>query len=381
MMKNILFLLALVLGLSGCVKSPSMPQVVAADNSCIPPIVEFAYPLFSKEKITHSSQNRILPTQPWEFVSDLPKVEDGRNGVSGSIMFARSSNKADEIWLIRASQFLVFHTDTETWSLNDIQIKGEERSPQGIFLARDNSIWGAGINGWNNDEVPILSRYNEKENYFEFVNDLQDSRIKASSVVGEPIVSDDRIWVIIDHNQLYGFNSKTLESQTHIFPSNLLSPRMVLAPDGAIYILSIRDNNLIRYDPVSETSTTISVPFAHMEAMTFDSLFMDRSGSLWFHDYGWLNREGDWYQIIRSPLFINDRTEYQFQYLWENPVILLESSNGFLWYRSANGMTWLDPEKGEWCWFTTEQSNIVEDQQHNLWMVADNKLYKLDLEP
>ncbi|MFZ6029390.1 MAG: hypothetical protein ACOYYS_16890, partial [Chloroflexota bacterium] len=67
------------------------------------------------------------------------------------------------------------------------------------------------------------------------------------------------------------------------------------------------------------------------------------------------------------------------EYRWKAPQILIESSDHRLWFQSDNGMTWLDPEKGEWCWFTTEQSNIVEDSYHNLWMVADNKLYKLDL--
>jgi hypothetical protein len=107
---------------------------------------------------------------------------------------------------------------------------------------------------------------------------------------------------------------------------------------------------------------------------------MDHSGRLWLDDHAWMNSDGVWYDVVRSPVFITDKSDAGPNYVWDFPKVVFESSDGRLWFRSMNGMVSLNPEKGEWCWFTTEQSNIVEDSDHNLWMVADNKLYKLELE-
>jgi ligand-binding sensor domain-containing protein len=68
-------------------------------------------------------------------------------------------------------------------------------------------------------------------------------------------------------------------------------------------------------------------------------------------------------------------------YRWKSPTILMESSDNRLWFESENGLVWLDPSEGKWCWFTTVQSNIVEDEEHNLWMIANEKLYKYPLKP
>ena len=113
----------------------------------------------------------------------------------------------------------------------------------------------------------------------------------------------------------------------------------------------------------------------------FFGLFVDKSGNLWLDDHAWMDPKGIWHQVIRSTLFITDRMpDSGYNYFWAFPHIVFESSDDLLWFRSENGMTSLNVHKGEWCWFTTDQSNIVEDSNHTLWMIADDKLYKLILE-
>jgi len=91
-------------------------------------------------------------------------------------------------------------------------------------------------------------------------------------------------------------------------------------------------------------------------------------------------KSGEWYQIQRSPLFISGVKGSFGDFQYQTPEVILESSDGRIWFlHSYNGMITLDPSTGTWCWFTTYQSNIVEDTDHNLWMIADNKLYKLPL--
>jgi len=81
--------------------------------------------------------------------------------------------------------------------------------------------------------------------------------------------------------------------------------------------------------------------------------------------------------MIRSPIFITNILWSGLDYRWKSPKVVLESSDDRVWFQSdENGMVWLDPDEEQWCWFTTEKSNIVEDAEGNLWMIADGKLYK-----
>ncbi|MEW5872895.1 MAG: hypothetical protein AB1894_26790 [Chloroflexota bacterium] len=377
-------ILVAMLCLSGCsIYLPKSSPMTARDN-CIPPIVTFAFPLYSKERRDYSDQKHILPGAPWDFVANMPESTQENSGF-GSILFARSKQGYDEIWIIRGSELLVFNTENNSWKPIDGQIKGTGKTPMTVFLAKDGSIWGAGMRGLSYDQIPILSRFQEDEGTFEFVLDGDNRLIENTRILRTPLI-DQRgmFWLIINYNQLYGFNPTTKEAQLYTdTTSPLLSSKMALAPDGTIYILSmgLGDSRLLHYDPSTNSAMEEPILLESPGESAFDSLFMDRSGRLWFHDFGWMNQEHQWYRIIRSPLFISDRTEYRFQYLWENPDIVFESSNDLLWFLSSMGTTWLNPEDGEWCRVTTYPSRVVEDQENNLWILAYNKLYKLQLEP
>jgi hypothetical protein len=72
-------------------------------------------------------------------------------------------------------------------------------------------------------------------------------------------------------------------------------------------------------------------------------------------------------------------SESPVSYQWDLPEVVLESTDGRLWFRSTNGTVSLNPQKGDWCWFTTYQSNIVEDSNRVLWMIADGTVHQYDL--
>jgi len=385
MKKSLLIFLFSILGASACVDlQANTVTTETGDHNCIPPLTAFAYPLYSKEKSDVIDQDRVLPMSPWGLVTDLPNNGIGSSGY-GSILFARSMNGVDEIWILGQNEFLIFYPDTKSWELIDGQIKGEGKIPRGVFLASSGSIWGVGMMDWEDKKIPILSRYNENENFFEFVSDSESSHISSVAAIGLPVEDAfGRFWMIINHNELYGFNPTTMKSHFYVDTSlSLLSPQIAIAPNAKIYILSIglEKSELIQYDPEIEAATNIPILLHNTEGLPFNSLFLDQSGRLWFHDYGWLDSNGNWYKVVRTPLFISDKTEYQFQYLWENPDIVLESSNGLLWFKSSMGLTWLNPQNGEWCRVTSYPATIAEDQKHNLWMLADGKLYKYPLNP
>jgi len=111
----------------------------------------------------------------------------------------------------------------------------------------------------------------------------------------------------------------------------------------------------------------------------YSNILVDHTGNLWLDSVGWKTPTEDWYQIHPPSIFVTNLKQGALDSRFQYPQIEIESSDNRLWFSSDNGMVWLDPEKGEWCWFTTYQSNIVEDSDRNLWMIADNKLYKLPL--
>ena len=45
----------------------------------------------------------------------------------------------------------------------------------------------------------------------------------------------------------------------------------------------------------------------------------------------------------------------------------------------AEGTAWYDPETGEGCMFTNIHGTIIEDDEQVLWMLLDEKLYKVDI--
>jgi len=70
------------------------------------------------------------------------------------------------------------------------------------------------------------------------------------------------------------------------------------------------------------------------------------------------------------------------------PHLMLESSNGLLWYKkyldmgiNHEGTAWYDPRTGQGCMFTNLAVNIIEDSKQQLWLVANGELYKNLLRP
>jgi ligand-binding sensor domain-containing protein len=137
-------------------------------------------------------------------------------------------------------------------------------------------------------------------------------------------------------------------------------------------------NVLFYYDP----KTTKIMPVQQFSPSFFPNVYADPAGRLWLGGLGW--RDPDkitWYQLVPSPIFITNVQYEALAPMLQTPSVDLASSDGRVWFSSDNGMAWMDLQKEQWCWFTTYQSNIVEDAGHNLWMIADRKLYKNPLQP
>ena len=386
---NILSLLIFIL--SACnrssVPTSQLPDSRSMNNECIPPIVDFAYPVNQRHS---KNTTQLLPLSPWQMDEPLPAVPSGARAFD-TVSFARTKDGHNEVWVKRqlyfesenikrspGVQFLIYRPDTKEWKLIPDKLDENNAKSGLIYLANDGTIWAnlsfVGLN--------YFAVYNEKKEGFEYVEESK------TMPTGNLLLDDDeKFWIFENKGGIYSFDTVSRKIEQHVsMPdletnSSLYGSMISLAPDGSIYFLTItneQQSKLAHFFP--KTNKLEFVPnFDHYLGDTSYNLFVDRSGRLWLGDLGWMETNGTWYRAVRSPVFITDRAESSENYIWSNPSIILESSNGLLWFQSDNGLTWLNPQKGEWCWFTTAQSNIVEDKQHNLWMIADEKLYKYSL--
>jgi streptogramin lyase len=395
--KNLFFPILITSLLSACggsILSANTP-VDTSENECISPITTFAYPVYQRgdnQSILDQEQTQVLPFGPWQLETELPELPEGADSYAFTVLARQNKNTEIEIWVRRnwwfvgdqanepgGSQILVHRLGTKEWQEISTHVQGTQGLVSELFLAKNGVIWA-------NSHLPsqhLIAIYNEDKYLFELVkgsDNIPEGRLLFDQ--------DGKFWIVNSQDGVYSFNLSSMEVKKHIDIPDLLLPSgseltpIVISPDESMYFLSEggkNGNELIRFF-LKSGEVERNVPIGLEHPWPIYSLFVDKLGKLWIHDLGWKDLNGTWNQIIRSPVFLINRTsDSEPNFTWPYAYIVLESSDGSLWFRSENGMTRLIPEQGEWCWFTTYQSNIIEDSDNNLWMIADGKLYKLPL--
>lgn len=407
--KSLAFLILLIWLTSGCTfaSKESIPE----KGKCIPPITTFSFPRDGYKP--DPLPGEISPLEPWQEVSTVPEplLADELSFSFLDPQFARTVNGSVEIWVINDwgkkkdpdsnHSIYVYRPDKGTWSEVPAMMEKGLVEIFKLYLGTDGTIWAKASNnigsaGWfvsrEYNETPyVFGKYNETENRFERLDFPQEIPL------GNGSYNRDKFWLFEEGGAIYSLDFKTLKVKRHIDPRNAIwdedyyitpenyihqDDSLAFMEDGSFYFLDETPYNyyvpqiidMYHFNP--EINKLEGLKAINLEnGPPFFDIFTDRAGNLWVSDQGWMNQEGKWHEIVRSPVFITTRMEAT-PIIWEHPRILLQSSNGVLWYSATNGLVSLDPQKGEWCWFTTYRSDIVEDAEQNLWMIADGKLYK-----
>ena len=391
-MKKIILsqMILLTLLMSGC--SDCIQFVInhsSMQDQCIPPLVKQTYQVnldFSKEPII------ILPQYPWQQVSSLPEINREEGQYYNTSLFIPPNS--DSLWVER--DYIAKATNKEVRELwlyfpkqnhwNEIpgafSIFSASRYLELVHSSK-NIVWAMGYSSAQTLEEPnlIIGKYNNlNEKFEEFAFDTLIPE-------GDLIFDENKniFWDIVSKTgTIFKLDIQTGKITT-FFQSNALkdyysSP--VLSHDGSIFMLFMQGINnpylIYKFNPDAKTLENIKNPIKNDDH--FDSLFIDQANNLWLNDHSKMDNEGKWYQIIRSHIFITDRMrEENNQYVWLYPKFDFESSNGYLWFTSYNGPGWYDSESEKWCWVTTEKSYIYPGNNHEVWMVTDDKLYHYDL--
>jgi hypothetical protein len=365
----------------------------AVDDKCISPDTAFSYPA----KHNLSSVNNILPPKPWQYVIDRP-IPPVVVRYRGEIMLINSQENHLEIWtrtlLMGDSQgyspdFLVYNIGTRRWREIPNAIKDNSNvAVLNVYQSQDGSLWG--VNYWESDDnsgrvYPRISKFNNLVEKFELVEQSKGIPVNSYSLID----SDSVFWFLVPNQGIYSYNLSTHKLIQHNpLPDEYIESASLNSQGQISFIVRNADSfgrtywNLKQFDSETNSVKIIELTFSGLESpyINLSSVLDDQSGRIWLGALVWREPGGDWYRLHPSPIFVVKSTESSMSF-WQNPEIILESSDGRLWFRSENGMAWLNPDRGEWCWFTTYQSNIVEDADHNLWMIADGKLYKYPLQP
>jgi hypothetical protein len=377
--------------------------------SCINTFDDFLYQMV---KIDRNDERYNPPTahpsSPWEFNAEIPESALGSDWTNMEL--ARTYFEQTELWIRSHENIIKYNVETKDFSIisnSPFDKSGEfyeDVEVRNLFLTAAGKI--TGVNEPKNyktvwqKKIPLLSVYNEVENRFEFYDmglEYREEQVGFGSVGMIPrdgvIIAQScgLIWIYQQQDGLYSYNPESSELQHYETSFDGVIQRMVASKEG--YLLfsqkkeeswEISPGELVKYYPASQTIENIKVPFPHWP--DYGTLLYTDSGDLWIGIHGYRSKDGSW--VLKSP----NRSDYihlgasSESYNWGQPTLLLQSSNGYLWYTNetgealgVNGSAWYDPVSEQGCWFTTESGNIVEDDQKNLWLAIDKKIYKYAL--
>jgi hypothetical protein len=370
-------------------------------EECISPVyTEFYYPVSKYDKnLPGPGRNLfVLPPSPWEIEVDLKEKSLVDDGVTANVIHTHVGDNIYDIWIHasydeKQNKILIFDAKKETFRSIDEEINTILMdSNEGIWGSHDGKLYLEKETDLSN--YSILSYFDYEENLFLPVSALKEIpvgvEIKGAFYFSTVILDkNDVFWIFVPNGPLFSYDINKGLLIKHYESIPLLSDA-ALAPDNTMYLF-VRDvsyedghanitNFIIHFLPLTSEFEYIDLNLKLEPYPIFRNILVDHDGRLWLDNAGFLDVDNEWYQIQRASVFLSQAREDDADYRYKSASVILESSDERIWYlHNDNGMIYLDPKDGEWCWFTTYQSNIVEDTRQNLWMVADGKLYRNNL--
>lgn len=382
------------------------------ENECLGSFEEFAYtvqdvPIQSLGTII-PPPDKTPPLTPWQIETLV--IDPFESEVKGNLQveITRSVDGSVEVWVKRdilnldeethIHDFLIYKPESGKWARVSAAIEDTGVFVNQLYVANDGSLWGrnhsTNFHLSNVDRVPILSKLNEHTRRFEFDKyaleiTIPEELFDFSNWAEVLLDPKDVFWIIVPENSIYSYDldKKIIVSHAEIIDLDVSAA--TLAPNGTIYFkrefiqAAIQEDEIFQFNPKTGKITSIEIPDEPWPSISF--MKADQHGRLWLNAVGWREQDGTWHLMHQNTEDYFENIYTGQGYRWGSPEIILESSNGYLWFKKPtapnNGTAWFDPVTGDSCWFTNVDAYVVEDADQNLWLVADGKLYKYALNP
>ena len=386
----VMILIIFALG-SPAIRDAFFPSSLLTVDGCIPPQFHSDYPRGSEIYITPPPEPQILPVG-WQKISTIPNTLFVKEG---GLVLVRKQPGYDELWIMAADASstnlvaYIYRTDTGKW----IPVPTPPNGP--LYLDVSNNIWVVVASNDVHYGLNQLFRFDEQANQYLQVTDKTNELSKGD--IGA-IVSDSSglLWFTMRtdpyHSDLFSFDPVTSEIKQHL--AGNFDFYIAIDKNDNIYVIQVKDGQfsienpphylLKKYNPSNGNTDTVEIPRAEGEGEYSTTMYIDQKNRLWISDNVWIDisesKISGQHSIPRSESFIH-YVDFMARYVWERPFVMTQSTDGRVWYASTMGNAWFKPDTGEWCHFTSYGSYIVEDSNHNLWMMADNSLYELRMSP
>lgn len=386
-------------------------QYLARGENCIRSFHAFAY---NGPRYVDRAQNpRIAPQSPWQAEATNAKLPSiARTYSLNNAVLTRKVGGNAEIWIelstnqydliipqsdLNREGFSIYrpHDDTFEWVSG---VAGDtNNSVVELYVDSNGTVWGRTLweqqaSSSTSTNLSVLTKFNEQTRRFELVEGVPD--LSSSKIL---LDESDIFWIFVSYDAIYRYNpsTSTLKKQTNIVNGGEVVD-VSESPDNTIYFSLFDPNSMVDYytlsgkrvyqfNPASNQIDLISFPDWLEWYPPYSGLLVDTQGSLWLGSLARRDVNGGWKPVHR-PYAGRYRRNETGRGWWSAPRIMMESSDGRLWFTKfmdtgglVDGTGWYDPQTQKGCMFTNYYTNVVEDSNGFVWAVVDGTLYKYDL--
>lgn len=373
---------------------------ISEGTTCLKSFEEFAY----QRDQSSTPVRKIYPAEPWLEEFRL-NVENSDTTIFYLIELIDPQNS--QLWIRKfipkqidspsESTYIIYNTITkERHEITPINEDG--LSISSLYLTNEGEIFGK-VYLTHSEAVelkstPILAKFNREIQLFEPVSTLWPTLTLKTDIASIIVDENSVFWMISAGGVIHKYNPS--ENKPLViakwpnmnFPNGLIA---AISPDGVIYFQDVHkryfgESNeiLFRFDTKSKILRQIPEPAQRWP--DFGTMLIDESGKLWLGAVGYMQLASEQFTLTHpNP---TGYFKHKGDISMALPGLFFQSSDGVLWFTEDNdmggigeGTAWYDPQRKTGCWFTTERAYIVEDAQHQLWLMVNNRLYRRDLIP
>ena len=378
--KTLLLCLLLMSSVSCTMRADEVVVGTGLNEQCLGPLYNSSFPVGDEAFTfiaTTTPKPSILAPAAWQKVSEF----SSSNGEILDLHFISIQDGNQIFWFTAKekdeTRIWTYNVNDKVWKFGPSVSKEAE-----LFFDNFGNVW---IHEPLHEKPSSLYRLNPETLAIESESE-KNILFAERNIKHLATTPDGKLWLIMTYEppqlHLYQYDPFTLELTEHLTPDNYIG---LATDDKGVVFMATQDGIVQSYDSetgelderhINTYNGPIPTNFISMLTTDGNELWLSDVEKFQISDEGLINPQ----VILRSPVFVTTQFNGYQPLTWERPDPQVETEDGRIWFKSSRGLVWHQPETGEWCMFTSADSNIVNDTQGNLWIVYENALYMLPAE-